>query len=82
MIGLDKYPIYTVHWLDASDNTEKTLQEILTSPVRNFLVLRQTTGHLLKIDKDGVILATDIMEDGTCEVVTIPFKMLVKKVKK
>lgn len=64
-----------VTWLDACEHREILRHTIKST--KKFLVERRTTGFFLKEDKHGVVIATDIMEDGECEIVAIPKQMLI-----
>ena len=70
-----KKEIVTVKWIDACEQKEVIIKDL--KKVRDFLVERETVGFLLLKDKTGVLIATDINENGEAEVVAIPNKMLI-----
>lgn len=75
---LEEFPSVEVEWLDAQDIKGETIQDLTTSETTNNLVRRVTFGKKVREDSFGVVLVTDIDEDGFCEAVAIPKSMLVR----
>lgn len=71
-----EYKVGIVDWLDAADHKDIELKDIIDDMSSKYFVARRTIGFILRDDKNGVIIATDIREGGYCEITAIPRKML------
>lgn len=72
-----EYKIGVVEWNDAADHKEIELKDIIDDMASKYFVNRKTVGYILRDDKTGVIIATDISEGDLCEITAIPRRMLV-----
>ena len=70
-----------ITWLDAMDSKLIDLEELRKYNTKKWLLKRTSYGKILKEDEYGIILATDIDEEGLCEITAIP-KLFYKVVKK
>ncbi len=69
-----------VTWYDASWAADVEIKEILGEDMHKRFVKRNTLGWLIKQDKEGIVVAVDIQEQGVCDIFSIPagFKPEVK----
>jgi hypothetical protein len=62
-------PIQEVEWVDAASSSDVPLKDLLE--FKSHTISRITMGRVLSY-KEGVIVITDIQEDGKCEIWAIP----------
>lgn len=73
-----KGKLVRVRWRDAADNNEIAIKDVKKKSTRDYMIVRETFGIILKKDKHGLVMATDIDDQDLCEIVAIPKPWIIK----
>ena len=80
---MKKFSLVKVDWLDAYAHNEGTRfeeKDFDGLKVKDYLGMSETVGWLIREDKDGMLIASTVI-DGQFDFIAIPKKMIIKKIK-